>query len=369
MLATKMLGEQHDAKVLDVINPAYRYYDYEFERYWNFYRLFGRLTYDPKAAPEVWEHEFTVRFGAKAAGPLASAMQRASQVLPRIVAASYRYSNFPTTRGWAEMNRQGSLPEYAGEQGSDIQQFLNVRDEAKSIVAGTDTAMRRPEETSRWFAKTADDILAQVAAAGNANGKEFQSTVTDLKILSGLARYHSRRLLAGVCYNLYKETGDLASFDEAIAYEKSALDAWGQIVAAAGDVYSENLAFGAHAVGFSRHWKEEQQLLARNFEALRGGAREGACEGGREALRAAHSRRAAERNAAAREGPAGIGACCRAREVGAPALPPRDAVRGLPDRGDVARCEDRLIHGRDPRELRGQEVDPHVFRGSRRSEG
>ena len=40
------------------------------------------------------------------------------------------------------------------------------------------------------------------------------------------------------------------------------------MVAAAGDVYSENLAFGAHAVGFSRHWKEEYQLLARNFEQL-----------------------------------------------------------------------------------------------------
>ena len=137
--------------------------------------------------------------------------------------------------------------------------------------------MRRPEETSRWFAKTADGILAQVALAGKAGrpSKEFQSTVTDLKILAGLARYHSRRLLAGVSYNLYKETGDLESFDDAIAYEKKALAAWGQIVAAAGDVYSENLAFGAHAVGFSRHWKEEQQLLARDFEQPAGGAGEG----------------------------------------------------------------------------------------------
>ena len=99
---------------------------------------------------------------------MSRALQLASQVLPRIVAASYRYSNFPTTRGWAEMNRQGSLPEYAGEEGSDIQQFLNVRDEARSIVQGSDTAMRRPEETSRWFAQTADGILTQVALAEKA---------------------------------------------------------------------------------------------------------------------------------------------------------------------------------------------------------
>jgi hypothetical protein len=271
MLATKMLGEPHDEKPLEILNPAYRFYDYEFERYWQFYRLWGRLTYNPESPADIWEHEFTTRF-AQAGAPLSQALQLASRVLPRIVAASYRYQNFPTTRGWAEMNRQGSLPEYAGEEGSDIQQFLNVRDEARSIVEGSDTAMRRPEETSRWFAQTADAILAQVALAEKANGsgpgKEFRTTITDLKILAGLARYHAERLLAGVCYNLYKETGDLASFDEAIGYEKGALDAWSQIVAAAGDVYSENLAFGAHAVGFPRHWKEERQTLARNFEQL-----------------------------------------------------------------------------------------------------
>ena len=268
MLATWMLGEQHDAKVLSVLNPTYRYYDSEFERYWDFYRLFGRLTYNPKAPADTWEHEFAARFGVKAAAPIATAMRLASQVLPRVVAASYRYSNFPTTRGWAEMNRQGSLPEYAGEQGSDIQQFMNVRDEARSIVAGTDTAMRRPEETSRWFAKTAGEILVQVDRAGPPPNKECLSTITDLKILAGLANYHSRRLQAGIAYNLYKETGSLESFDDAIGYEKKALEGWGQIVAAAGDVYSDNLALGAHAVGFSRHWKEEQQLLTRNFEQL-----------------------------------------------------------------------------------------------------
>ncbi len=272
MLATWMLGEPHDEKPLNVISPRYKYYDYEFERYWQFYRLWGRLTYNPETRPEVWEHEFARRFGPEAGGHVMQGLQLASQVLPRIVAASYRYQNFPTTRGWAEMNRQGSLPQYAGEDGSDIQQFMNVRDEAKSIVQGSDTAMRRPEETSRWFAATADRILAETAQAerligGHANN-EFRSTVTDLKILAGLSRYHSFRLLAGIYYNLYKETGSVASFDDAIANEKSALGAWGQIVTAAGDVYTDKLALGAHAVGFSRHWKEEYELLRADFEKL-----------------------------------------------------------------------------------------------------
>ena len=65
------------------------------------------------------------------------AVQLASRVLPRIVAASVPYSMFPTTTGWPEMMHLGSLPQYAQqEEGSDIQQFMNVRQEATSILRG-----------------------------------------------------------------------------------------------------------------------------------------------------------------------------------------------------------------------------------------
>jgi hypothetical protein len=272
MLATKMLGDPQDEKPLEILNPRYRYYDYEFERYWHFYQVWGRLTYNPQTDPSVWRDEFNAHFGPGAGPHVMEALHIASNILPRIVAASYLYRNFPTTRGWAEMNRQGSLPQYAGEDGSDIQQFMNVRDEAKSILAGSDTPMRRPEETSQWFARTADEIEQHLAEAhkqiGDHAGNEYRSTVADLKILAGLARYHSWRLLAGVSYNLYKQSGDLQAFDDAIASEKHALTSWKSIVDGAGDIYSHNLAFGVHQVGFSRHWEEEYGLLSENFEQL-----------------------------------------------------------------------------------------------------
>ena len=67
---------------------------------------------------------------------------------------------------------------------------------------GTDTAMRRPEETSRWFAQTADGILTQVALAeksvGCDAGKEFRSTVTDLQDSRRPGPLPLARLLAGV---------------------------------------------------------------------------------------------------------------------------------------------------------------------------
>ncbi len=273
MLATKMLAEPHDREPLDILNPKYRYYDYEFERYWHFYQLWGRLGYNPNTPREVWEQEFTKRFGDEAGQHLMQGLHLASHVLPRIVAASYRYRLFPTTRGWAEMTRMGDLPEYAkDEEGSDIQQFMNVREGAKSILEGTDTPQRRPEDISRWYEHTSRQILKQISLAeelaGSTRGKEFLSTVTDLRILAYLAQYHSQRLRAGVNYNLFKESGDLFAFDDALEYERRAIQAWQKIVDSAGDVYNEYLAFGVHDKGFPRHWTEELQNLRQGLERL-----------------------------------------------------------------------------------------------------
>ena len=272
MLATWMLGEPHDAKPLTLLDPQYRYYDYEFERYWHYYQVWGRVSYNPQTPEEVWGREFNRRFGPQAGPSLMKALHLASQVLPRIVAASYRYQLFPTTRGWAEMMRIDDLPQYADAEGSDVQQFISLRDQAKSMMEGTDTAMRRPAETSRWFRQTSNQILELVADAersvGNRRTNEFLSTTTDLKVLAGLAKYHAQRLPAGVCYNLYQQTGDLFALDDAITHERRAVEAWEGLVRAAADVYSKDLAFGVHRVGFSRHWEEELQKLHNGLNQL-----------------------------------------------------------------------------------------------------
>jgi len=37
-----MEAQPHEAKPFDLLKPAHRYYDYEFERYWHFFQAFGR---------------------------------------------------------------------------------------------------------------------------------------------------------------------------------------------------------------------------------------------------------------------------------------------------------------------------------------
>ena len=273
MLATKMLSADHSAEPFDILNPGYRYYDYEFERYWSFYLAWGRVAYNPDTPSDIWEQEYSKRFGRAAGAALMEGLHLASQVLPRIVAASYPYSHFPTTRGWAEMQRQLDLPEYSKAEGSDIQQFMNMAEYADLLLENSSTPKRTPLQTSQWFSSLSTQILKKVreaeASADAIKGNEFVSTTTDLRILAQLAAYHSHRLIAGVYFNLYEKSGDPFALDDAIKQEELAREAWSGMVQAAGDVYSEQLIFGVEEKGFPGHWKDQLDELDRGLKVLR----------------------------------------------------------------------------------------------------
>lgn len=277
-LATKMEAQPHNQAPFDILNPPYVYYQYEFERYWHFFQVFGRLGYHPNTPPEVWEREFERRFGKQAGEIVQQALHKAAWVLPTIVAACSPYGKFPTTRAWAEKQRYGNLPEYAKAEGSDIQQFASFDTEAKLLIEGGETAKRLPSATSAWFKRTHDELnelIAQAEGINSTDNRELFSTITDLKITANLALYHSYRIPAAVCYRIFKRTNDPYALEDAITYEKQAIEAWRNIVEAAGDVYASDLMFGMHESVFmginhhlSGHWTDELGYLKKGFEQL-----------------------------------------------------------------------------------------------------
>jgi hypothetical protein len=272
MLATKMASQPHEAAPFELLAPSHRYYDYEFERYWHFYQVFGRIGYDPDTPPEVWRREFERRFGRAAAPHLERALHRASAVLPMINAYNFPYQRFPTTRGWAEKQRREDLPDYAKAEPSDTEQFLGMAEAARLRLSGGDSAKIWPQESSRWFARTAEEVLREVGEAeargGLPRSKEFDSTVVDLRILAHLAQYHSRRALAGSSWALWDQSRDLGAFDDAIASEKEAVEAWERIVQAAGGVYDADLRMGLARAGLTGHWRDELASLRQGLATL-----------------------------------------------------------------------------------------------------
>ncbi|HZR19825.1 MAG TPA: hypothetical protein VFE51_21245 [Verrucomicrobiae bacterium] len=220
----------------------------------------------------MWQREFQRRFGNVAAPFIERGLHRASWILPRIVASCYPYSAFPMTRGWAEKQRLGDLPGYARAEGSDLAQFASFDEEAQMLIEGGETAKVRPAENSRWFAQAAAEVAADIAEAerqiGSHRNKEFDSTVTDLKILANLALFHSRRIPAAVNYRLFERTKDPHALAVAIADEQNAVDAWRQMVVAAGDFYADDLMMGVRSADLCGHWRDELAALEKDVARL-----------------------------------------------------------------------------------------------------
>ena len=282
-LATKMASRPHNEKPFDLLAPRYQYYEHEFERYWHFFQLFGRLGYNPDASAEIWEREFEQRFGPKAAPIVQQALHRASQILPRIIASSLPPDKFPTTRGWPEKQRWGDIWQYAKANPSDTQQFLSIGEAADLHLEGGESAKIHPFEAADWFAQASAEVLKLISQAekhapadgSSRHAQEFHSTMVDLRILANLALYHSERARSAFHWALFKKSNDLSPLDVAIQHEALAVTAWEKIVEAAGDVYAENLMFGRETdqrgwpVELTGHWKTELIELRRGLQELK----------------------------------------------------------------------------------------------------
>lgn len=278
-LATKMLAQPHDAEPFQLLNEPYRYYQYEFERYWHFFQLFGRVTYDPDMDESYWTDEFEKRFGKEAGPHIMQALHKSSFILPMINAACAPYSLFPTTRGWAAKQILGKLDHYATGEGSDIQQFASYAEEAQVLLNQLQTGKRLPSQTSRWFLKTAHEIDKLIEESEKfvslEENKEYLSTITDLKILANLARYHAYRMPAAVNYQIFLKTKNTSALDYAMEFESKAISAWEDIVEAVGDIYAPDVMMGVRNTvkygivhSISGHWKDELMELKKFYKEL-----------------------------------------------------------------------------------------------------
>ncbi|HEX7585685.1 MAG TPA: hypothetical protein VF373_13440, partial [Prolixibacteraceae bacterium] len=67
---------------------------------------------------------------------------------------------------------------------------------------------------------------------------------------------------------IFERTRDVSALDAAIVSERNAIEAWRQIVVAAGDVYTDDLMMGVRGADLCGHWKDELILLEKGLADL-----------------------------------------------------------------------------------------------------
>ncbi|MBP6183209.1 hypothetical protein, partial [Flavobacterium sp.] len=253
----------------------YNYADFEFQRYWCQNQMIGRLGYNPDTKDEVFLREFEKRFGKEAAPYMMEALAQSSRIIPRIISSAM--PDFQEARGVPEwgsgsgMNGKATLEAYSKVLPLDIQTFVSFSEAADLLLKNQFSARVHPLQNADWYTTTANSIDQNIKLAeekiGSNRNKEYVSTLKDMQIMAGMARFHAERIKAAIAYQMYlKLDKSSAALDSAISYEERALQQYRKVVATVGKVYRTDLNFSVSDAG---HWTGELALLEKAFEQLK----------------------------------------------------------------------------------------------------
>jgi len=263
-------------------DPDLRDYDYEDERYWAWYRLFGRLGYSRATDPDVWGREFRRRFG-DAADAVRRGYRAASAVLPLVTA--FHLTAHPALHNWAELDTGGALfadhnhnptfgeTTYASAEPSDPGLFYAIEEYVADRRAGDHAGKYTPEQVAAWLAHLAAETRTAVDAADDdaPDTGEYRATALDLRMLADLAEYHARKVHAALALERYRTSGDPAHLPDAHAAAVAAREAWAALAERGRDSYHDDLVFGrGPPAGDAGDWTDRLDELDADVDRLAG---------------------------------------------------------------------------------------------------
>lgn len=241
------------------LKPRYDYQKYEY-----FYRLWGRMGYNPDAKPEVWRRAFTKDFG-RAALPVEKALGRVSAALPlfylsHAVSANctvylpelYTNSYIAKDQDWPYDTEPPKV--FGNISPADPQLFQSPNECGEALLEQVSTGKYTPVEVAHWLEEMAESASDNIQEANKLMGSEasnpnFRRVEEDVLILIGLARFFAAKMRCGVAWQIFNLSGELKAAETAIEIYTKGRDAWAKMAKRAEGVYRKDISYGPRG-----HW-------------------------------------------------------------------------------------------------------------------
>ncbi|MBI3923487.1 MAG: acetylxylan esterase [Armatimonadetes bacterium] len=270
-------------------------WEYEFEKQWFRFLLWGRLGYAPDEPKSLWVAHYGDRFGRKAGQEVYKAVRLASKILPTVTAFHWNYMNgdwYPEgcVGSWntsAEMPR----PNYRDrEMFHSVEEFLwnNTIDASMEdiptyvlrTIGGRSPRSRgagdglgavsalTPPEIARQLGGRARAVLRALPTCSTAvtrNRSEWECSRLDLEALSALGQYYEQKIESAVALGRFLMTGDESERAASLRHLKTAARVWRQLSDLGDQHYRQHEVwlFG----DFS--WGKYQSAVERDLELVR----------------------------------------------------------------------------------------------------
>ncbi len=251
-----------------------------FERQWLFYKLWGRLLYDPKTPDTVFQAEFDRRYGKKA-HDLLQAYSLASSTQLRLASLYDSTWDF-TLYSEGFLALQGERTTYISvdrliSQPTMATEYVSVKEYVETLLNEARSRAERvtPPRLIDMLERDNREALRLVKDIDTSGNASLMYEVADVKTWANLGLHLAEKLKGALALHTYRVAGDEANKQEAIEHLRRALGYWDEVVRITRPIYRDmplthynHNSFDANADNLF-HWALVRDQVARDVEIAR----------------------------------------------------------------------------------------------------
>ncbi|WP_442886713.1 hypothetical protein [Congregicoccus parvus] len=215
-----------------------------FERQWLFYKLWGRLLYDPATPDAVFQAEFNRRYGARGDNLLA-ALSLASNTQLRLASLyDSRWDFTLYSEGFLAL--QGDYTRYIGvdhliDHPTMDPDYVSVADYVSRLGAGGSFGAGRitPPLLADLLERDNREALRLVEGIDVSDYASLRYEIADIRTWAHLGLHLAEKLRGAVALQTYRTAGDEANKRAAIAHLRRAVAAWDEVVSITRPLYRD----------------------------------------------------------------------------------------------------------------------------------
>ncbi len=247
---------------------------YAFERQWLFYKIWGRLLYNPDTPDEIFALEFKRRYG-KEGNNLLEAFSLAGTV-PLRLASSFDFTwDFSLySEGFMALDNTVKRVEYISIERRINQppidpDYVSVADYVKTISSGGSFEKHRitPLILADMVERDCKKALALVKDIKVTGNNALMFEVADVKAWSNMGLHFAEKLRGAVALQTYRTKGGEENKQAAIKYLENSLKFWDVVINITRPIYND-MPLTHYSEQNGVRSKENQRLLF-HWEKLR----------------------------------------------------------------------------------------------------
>ncbi|MDB5245941.1 MAG: hypothetical protein JWQ40_335 [Segetibacter sp.] len=247
---------------------------YAFERQWLFYKLWGRLLYNPSTPDAIFQAEFTRRYG-KAGDNLLKASALAGTT-PLRLGSLFDFTMDLTlyTEGFMALDNKIKRVEYISinriiNQPVTDPDYVSVADYVKTTGSGGTFAANKitPPVLINMLERDCKEALELVKTIKTASNNTLMFEVADIKTWANMGLHFAEKLKAAVALQTYRSRGGEENKQSAVTHLENALKYWDVVVAITRPIYNDMPLVHYSEQGGVR--SKENQRLEFHWEKIR----------------------------------------------------------------------------------------------------